>query len=150
MEAIQFLRLNVQRTRPEGQGVVVAVTSPLPHDGKTMVVAWLAQSLAFNDAEVIAVDCDLRNQTLHTYFDARDGFGGRLPNLRLEPAGDNAALPVELTGQESLRWIFAEFRQQADYVVVDTSAVASVRPRLGGRRHRRRSHPCRRSEAHPA
>jgi Mrp family chromosome partitioning ATPase len=126
LEAIQFLRLNVQRTRPEGQGVVVAVTSPLPGDGKTMIVAWLAQSLAFNDAEVVAVDCDLRNQTLHTYFDARDELGGALPNLRLEPARDNAALPVGLTGQEPLRRMFGELRDQADYVVVDTSPVASV------------------------
>ena len=126
LEAIQFLRLNVQRTRPEGQGLVVAVTSPLAGDGKTMVVAWLAQSLAFNEAEVVAVDCDLRNPTLHTYFDARDELGGVLPNLRLVRAGDEAALPVELAGQEPMRRMFDGMREQSDYVVVDTSPVASV------------------------
>jgi tyrosine-protein kinase len=125
LEAVQFLRLNVQRTRPEGEGLVVAVTSPLAGDGKTMVVAWLAQSLAFNEAEVVAVDCDLRNPTLHTYFDARDEVGGVLPNLRLVPAGDQA-LPVELAGQAPMRRMFDGLRDQSDYVIVDTSPVASV------------------------
>jgi Mrp family chromosome partitioning ATPase/capsular polysaccharide biosynthesis protein len=126
LEAIQFLRVNVQRMRPESQGVVVAVTSPLPGDGKTMVVAWLAQSLAFSEAEVVAVDCDLRNPTLHTYFDARDELGDALPNLRLVPAADSAALPVELAGHEPMWRTFDRLRDQADYVVVDTSPVSSV------------------------
>jgi Mrp family chromosome partitioning ATPase len=126
LEAVQFLRLNIQRTRPEGQGVVVAVTSPLAGDGKTMVVAWLAQALAFNEAEVLAVDFDLRSQTLHTYFDAREEFGGALPNLRLVRPDDQATLPVGLTGQEPIREMFEELRDKADYVVVDTSPVASV------------------------
>lgn len=128
LESIQFLRLNVQRFRPQGHGVVVAVTSPMTGDGKTMVVAWLAQALAFNDAEaeVLAVDCDLRHPMLHTYFDDREELGGALPNLRMVNASDYAVLPGGLTGQEPLRAMFDELRDQADYVVVDTSPVASV------------------------
>jgi Mrp family chromosome partitioning ATPase/capsular polysaccharide biosynthesis protein len=126
LEAVQFLRLSVQRVRPEGRGVVVAVTSPLSRDGKTMVVAWLAQSLALSEAEVVAVDCDLRNPTLHTYFEARDELGDVLPNLRLVPAADQAALPFEIAGHEPMWRTFDRLRDQADYVVVDTSPVASV------------------------
>jgi Mrp family chromosome partitioning ATPase len=125
-EAIQFLRLNVQRSRPQEEGVVVAVTSPTAGDGKTTVVAWLAQSLAFNEAEVVAVDCDLRNPTLHTYFDALDEVGGGLPNLRMVRAGDHDMLLLGLTGQEPLQDMFDELRDSADYVLVDTSPVASV------------------------
>jgi len=126
LEAIQFLRLNIQRTRPEGQGIVVAVTSALPGDGKTMVVAWLAQSLAFNEAEVVAVDYDLRSQTLHTYFEARDVLGGALPNLRLVRPGEETALPIGVSGREPMREMFDELRDKADFVVVDTSPVAIV------------------------
>ena len=125
-EAIQFLRLNVQRSRPEGEGVVLAVTSPTAGDGKTTVVAWLAQSLAFNEAEVVAVDCDLRNPTLHTYFDALDEVGGGLPNLRMVRAGDHDMLLLGLTGQEPLQDMFDGLRDSADFVLVDTSPVASV------------------------
>jgi Mrp family chromosome partitioning ATPase len=125
-EAIQFLRLNVQRSKPEGEGVVLAVTSPAAGDGKTTVVAWLAQSLAFNEAEVVAVDCDLRNPTLHTYFDALDEVGGGLSNLRMVRAGDHDMLLLGLTGQEPLQDMFDELRDSADYVLVDTSPVATV------------------------
>jgi Mrp family chromosome partitioning ATPase/capsular polysaccharide biosynthesis protein len=125
LEAIQFLRLNVQRFRPQGRSAVVAVTSPMAGDGKTMVVAWLAQALAFNEAEVLAIDCDLRRPMLHTYFDAREEVGGALPNLRMVAASDPAALPG-LTGHESPLELFAAARDRADYVLVDTSPVASV------------------------
>ena len=50
-------------------GVVIAVTSPAPGDGKSTVTAWLARSLALSGAEVVAVDLDLRKPELHRYFD---------------------------------------------------------------------------------
>jgi Mrp family chromosome partitioning ATPase len=125
-EAIQFLRLNVQRARPRGEGVVLAVTSPTAGDGKTTLVAWLAQSLAFNEAEVVAVDCDLRSPMLHTYFDSPDEVAGGLPNLRVVRADDEDMLLLSLTGQEPLQDMFGELRGSADYVLVDTSPVASV------------------------
>jgi Mrp family chromosome partitioning ATPase len=126
LEAIQFLRLNVQRSRPNGDGVVLAVTSPSAGDGKTTLVAWLAQSLAFNQAEVVAVDCDLRSPMLHTYFDDRDGVGGGLTNLRVVNAADEDMLLLNLTRQEPLKDMLDELRATADYVLVDTSPVASV------------------------
>lgn len=125
LEAIQFLRLNVQRSRPAGDGVVLAVTSPSAGDGKTTLVAWLAQSLAFNQAEVVAVDCDLRSPMLHTYFDAREEGAG-LPNLRVVRAADEDMLLLNLTRPEPLKDMFDELRETADYVLVDTSPVASV------------------------
>jgi Mrp family chromosome partitioning ATPase len=125
LEAIQFLRLNVQRSRPARHGVL-AVTSPTAGDGKTTLVAWLAQSLAFNGAEVVAVDCDLRSPMLHTYFDEPDEAGNVLPNLRIVRAGEEDALVLTLSGQEPLQSMFEEMRATADYVLVDTSPVASV------------------------
>jgi Mrp family chromosome partitioning ATPase len=125
-EAIQFLRLAVQRSKRPGEGLALAVTSPAAGDGKTTVVAWLAQSLAVNEAEVVAVDCDLRSPMLHTYFDALDQVGGGLPNLRMIRAGDHDMLLLGLTGQEPLQDMFNELRETADYVVADTSPVASV------------------------
>jgi Mrp family chromosome partitioning ATPase/capsular polysaccharide biosynthesis protein len=123
LEAIQFLRLNVERSKRHGEGSVLAVTSPTAGDGKTTVVAWLAQSLAFNESEVVAVDCDLRQPMLHTYFDE---VGGGLPNLRMVGASDQDMLLLGLTGREPLKDMFDELRGTADYLLVDTSPVASV------------------------
>ncbi len=125
-EAIQFLRLNVQRSKPRGEGVVLAVTSPTAGDGKTTLVAWLAQSLAVNEAEVVAVDCDLRSPMLHTYFDTPDEVLGRLSNLRVVSANDEELLLLNMAGQDPLQGMFHELREGADFVLVDTSPVASV------------------------
>jgi Mrp family chromosome partitioning ATPase len=125
-EAIEFLRLNVQRFRPGRESVVLAVTSPTAGDGKTTLVAWLAQSLAFNEADVVAVDCDLKRPMLNTYFDGPGEVGGGLPNLRVVRAGDEDMLLLNLTGQEPLQDMFDELRGSADYVLVDTSPVGSV------------------------
>ena len=70
LEAFEFLRMNLQLMGSAGGGLVIAVTSPTPGDGKTTVVAWLARSLALSEADVMAVDLDLRKPELHTYFDA--------------------------------------------------------------------------------
>jgi Mrp family chromosome partitioning ATPase/capsular polysaccharide biosynthesis protein len=125
-EAIEFLRLNVQRFRPGRESVVLAVTSPTAGDGKTTLVAWLAQSLAFNEADVVAVDCDLKRPMLNTYFEGAGEVGGGLPNLRVVRAGDEDMLLLNLTGQQPLQDMFDELRGSADYVLVDTSPVGSV------------------------
>jgi Mrp family chromosome partitioning ATPase len=69
LEAFEFLRLNLELLGPDGESVVVAVTSPAADDGKTTVVAGLANSLSASGADVVAVDLDLRKPDLHRYFD---------------------------------------------------------------------------------
>jgi Mrp family chromosome partitioning ATPase len=63
---------------------------------------------------------------LHTYFDSPDEVAGGLPNLRVVRADDEDMLLLSLTGQEPLQDMFGELRGSADYVLVDTSPVASV------------------------
>jgi Mrp family chromosome partitioning ATPase len=77
LEAFEFLRLNLQLMAHDGDGQVVAVTSPATADGKSTVVAWLARSLALSGDEVVAVDLDLRKPELHAYLNAdhRPGAG---------------------------------------------------------------------------
>jgi Mrp family chromosome partitioning ATPase len=75
LEAFEFLRLNLQLMGPKGDNLVFAVTSPTGGDGKTMVVAWLARSLALSGAEVLAVDLDRRKPDLHSYLNAYDEPG---------------------------------------------------------------------------
>jgi Mrp family chromosome partitioning ATPase len=106
LEAFEFLRMNLQLMGSTGGGLVIAVTSPTPGDGKTTVVAWLARSLALSEADVMAVDLDLRKPELHTYFDAsgeaKDGVlaallesqnevdgGGQAPAPERDPEADS-------------------------------------------------------------
>jgi Mrp family chromosome partitioning ATPase len=95
-EAFEFLRLNLELIGHDGDGAVVAVTSPCPAEGKTTVVAWLARSLALSGAEVMAVDLDLRKPELHRYFDsAVESENGVLEAL-LESGYDGDGSPPDI------------------------------------------------------
>jgi Mrp family chromosome partitioning ATPase len=94
LEAFEFLRLNLQLMGPEGRSRAVAFTSPTARDGKTMVVAWLARSLAQSGAEVVAVDLDLRTPELQTYFDPSDDSGKGVLEALLQ-SQDADGLPAD-------------------------------------------------------
>jgi capsular exopolysaccharide synthesis family protein len=124
-----------------GRRPVIAVTSPVEGEGKTTVVAALAQSLAAAGSEVVAVDLDLRRPSLNEAFDVAvraDGgvlralVGGGDPEQQAQPTtlarlrvlgGGVTPGPV---ATERLRRLFDSLRRTADCVVVDTSPVTSV------------------------
>jgi succinoglycan biosynthesis transport protein ExoP len=90
-EAFQFLRANVatvirapsnSKESGGGRGRMIAVTSPLPGNGKSTVVAGLSDALALAGSTVLAVDCDLRKPTLTEEFGLLPGTDG-LPEALL-------------------------------------------------------------------
>jgi len=50
----------------------------------------------------------------------------RHPHVRLVTGGDDSPLPMELLGTDRLPQLFAELRNNADYVLVDTVPVSTV------------------------
>jgi capsular exopolysaccharide synthesis family protein len=126
VEALEFLRLNLQLMspgggpkgiasggrRPNGSGrrsagrsaastPVIAVTSPMEGDGKTTVVSWLSHLLASGAVDVVAVDMDLRRPTLHTAFELPEGTGDGVLSALLE--GVDGAEQTRPTAQPHLR-----------------------------------------------
>ena len=120
------------------------VTSSAPEEGKSTVVANLAVSLAQTGAAVIAVDCDLRNPSLHNAFALPNDRG--LTSLMLSPdagvrdflkrseaggldvltSGPLPPNPVELLGSKRMDGLIRELRDLADYVIFDTPPVLAV------------------------
>jgi capsular exopolysaccharide synthesis family protein len=118
----------------------IMVTSPQPCDGKTVVAANLAVSIARGlDEHVLLVDCDLRSPKLHKSFDLEVHRGLReyledgnslspylvktpVEKLTLLPAGEIPANPSELLSSEKMRNLIGELkaRYQDRYVIVDT------------------------------
>jgi capsular exopolysaccharide synthesis family protein len=143
-EAFRTLRTNIQFKSLDNPVRTILVTSSAPGEGKSTVVANLAVSLAQTGAAVIAVDCDLRNPSLHTLFGLPNEGG--LTSLVLQPdagvrqflqrseaggldvltSGPLPPNPAELLGSKRMESLIHELRGMADYVVFDTPPVLAV------------------------
>jgi capsular exopolysaccharide synthesis family protein len=143
-EAFRTLRTNIQFKSLDSPVRTLLVTSSAPEEGKSTVAANLAASLAQTGAAVIAVDCDLRNPSLHALFGLPNERG--LTSLMLSPEGgvrqylqrseaSNVDVltsgpvppnPAELLGSKRMESLVRELRDLADYVIFDTPPVLAV------------------------
>jgi len=136
----------------------IMVTSSRPLDGKSLVAANLAVSMAQGINEyVLLVDCDLRRPSLHEVFGLKSNQGLReyledgtsiapylmetpVDKLTLLPAGQSMASPSELLGSEKMQQLIAEIkgRYQNSYVIIDTPPaqfnpeIVSLNPMVDG------------------
>jgi len=143
-EAFRTLRTNIQFKSLDSPIRTILITSSAAEEGKSTVVANLAVSLAQTGAAVIAVDCDLRNPSLHRLFALPNERG--LTSLMLAPdsglrdylqrseagavdvltSGPLPPNPAELLGSKRMESLVRELRDMADYVVFDTPPVLTV------------------------
>lgn len=143
LAAEQFRKLRSHLWRLEGETRTLMVTSPLPKEGKTLVVANLAIALAQGIRDhVLLVDCDFRRPNLHTQFGLhpRGGLANYLagegelaryllktavPKLTLLPLGTIPPNPSELLASREMRELVQEIRERYPdrYVLFDTTPI---------------------------
>ncbi|MEH3038230.1 MAG: polysaccharide biosynthesis tyrosine autokinase [Sphingomonas adhaesiva] len=125
-----------------GGGRVVAITSPLPREGKTTLSICLARVLAMGNRRVVLIDADLRRHSVSDMI--VPGQGERLlkvlsGEMRLEDAlvKDEATglmvLPTAgITGTqdflvpERVTELYARLKREFDVVIVDTAPLLGV------------------------
>ncbi|MBV8206124.1 MAG: polysaccharide biosynthesis tyrosine autokinase [Acidobacteria bacterium] len=124
--------------RPE----VFLITSAVDQEGKTFTSLNLAAALARKRARVLLVDADLRRGTLSATLlqQSNPGLSETLstdaaaPYLELEntpglffmPCGNSLPSLSELLESERMDAVLAGWREEFDYVVVDTPPVLAV------------------------
>jgi capsular exopolysaccharide synthesis family protein len=140
----------------QGEGhKVVQVTSPGQGDGKSLVIANLAVSIAQSGKRVILIDADCRRPRQHLIFglSARDGLAGviagtaeardviqptAVERLSLLPCGRVPPNPAELLTSSRFKEFLDAIREQYDFVLVDTPPLlvvtdpCAVAPRVDG------------------
>jgi capsular exopolysaccharide synthesis family protein len=140
----------------QGEGhKVVQVTSPGQGDGKSLVIANLAVSIAQSGKRVILIDADCRRPRQHKIFglSARDGLAGviagtaeardviqptAVERLSLLPCGRVPPNPAELLTSSRFKEFLDAIREQYDFVLVDTPPLlvvtdpCAVAPRVDG------------------
>ena len=119
---------------------VVLVTSAVPNEGKTTVAVNLAHTLAFGGSRVLLVDGDLRKGSLHKMLDLQPDPGlsdlmgdqtlkdqviqtNNVPNLCFIASGKMHGNPGDAFLGSGLQNLLANWRQEFDYVVIDSSPI---------------------------
>jgi capsular exopolysaccharide synthesis family protein len=131
-----LLFLAVDGARPK----VLLITSALPNEGKSTIAANLARTLAQGGAKVLLVDADLRRGALNDLLGLQRCPGlvevlkapasldciiqsNCQPNLSFIASGARTQNPGDLFLGTSLDQLLARWREQYDYVIIDSTPV---------------------------
>jgi capsular exopolysaccharide synthesis family protein len=138
-EQYRSLRTRISQLDADSPRQVLAISSPVRGDGKTLTVLNLALSMAQEfDRRTLLIDADLRHARLHSLLGIprepglADVLSGAttieeamvtLPGHRLQvlPAGAVHSQPAELLGSSQMRRLIDGLRRHFDRVVIDTA-----------------------------
>jgi capsular exopolysaccharide synthesis family protein len=144
-EQYRILRTNLQALDKSDSPRVVAITSAIHGEGKTITSINLAVTFAhdLNKKSILLVDADMRKGTLtkNLGLKSEKGFsdilsdGAKLDesllsigidNLHILPSGTRPHNPAELLGSQRTRQLLGELKAQYDYVIFDCPPVVPV------------------------
>ena len=141
-EAYRTLSTNIQFSSLDRDVRTLLVTSVGPDEGKSIVLANLAITMAEGGKRVVMVDCDLRRPSLHLIFGLNDqpGLttmmlndqlapplqGTPFENVNLVASGPLPPNPAELISSERFTRVLADIGAGADVVLVDAPPISAV------------------------
>ena len=142
-EAFREIRTSVMFSSADVGSRSVLITSTQPSEGKSVVAANLAVSLAHAGQRVLLVDADMRKPRLHELMKVEQDPGlssllvGRAKvnevvqktstsNLWVMPAGPNPPNPAELLGSTRLVELLRALSEHFDWIVLDSPPVMAV------------------------
>ncbi len=138
-ERFRALRTSLLLSNIDHPPKVILVSSALPREGKTTVSVHLARILAQQTSRVLLVDADMRRPSLHREF-RKDSSENGLSSLLATPsddlsgapihdfggglhvllAGPRSPFPAEMLASRRMSLALAGWRDQFDYIVLDT------------------------------
>jgi capsular exopolysaccharide synthesis family protein len=143
-EAFRSLRTNLQFAEVNNPVHTLLVTSTSPAEGKTSVVANLANVIAQNDREVVVIDADLRRPGIHKIFKLSNSIGltdyfilaQNLMNgmvkatdtnrLSVITSGNLPPNPSELLSSDKMKNIISILGEHFNSIILDTPPLLAV------------------------
>ncbi len=143
-EAYRTLRTNLMFSNLDNPVRTLAITSPVPGEGKSAALANLAVTLAQSGHDTIIVDCDLRKPAQHDLWklDNTEGLTTMLlseaalanpalqavgiDHLRVLTSGPLPPNPADVLVSRRMDQAIAALKEQADYVLFDVPPVLVV------------------------
>lgn len=141
-ESYRTLRTSLLLTSATHPPQVLAITSAMPSEGKTLTAINCATVLAQQGAKVLLVDADLRQPSLHQAFNIPRGQGlsgilagacraeqaiariEEMPYLAVLPSGTPPAYPAEAFASKTMADLIQRWRSEYDHIVLDTPPVS--------------------------
>lgn len=141
-ENFRQLRANLQFANVDDHPRVIAITSSIPGEGKSMVAMNLASTLAEAGFTVCLVDADLRRPTIAKVMglpgqvgltsvlihqvDLSEALQRAGSNLFVLSSGPTPPNPSEVLASSYVREIVRSLLERVDYVVIDTAPLLPV------------------------
>lgn len=139
-EKIRALRTELLLRREPNRADVIALLSPDRGEGRSLLAAELAIAFAQMGRPTLLVDADLRHPRQHMLFGTDNGSGlvqaiqsgtrpqyrrvRGLPRMWLLTAGDVPTNPLELLTSNDFASMIDEWRENYEFVVIDTAPVS--------------------------
>lgn len=156
-EAMRIVRMNLDfmlNQVPDGKAKTVLFTSTLSGEGKTFLSVNLSGIFALSGKKVLLIGMDIRNPKLNEYIDLPSSAGLTnylsSSNAKIEdfifqhkgfeqlyvlPPGSIPPNPTELLMNKKVDELFAQFKKEYDFIIVDTAPVSLVSDTLIIARH---------------
>jgi tyrosine-protein kinase Etk/Wzc len=147
-EALRIVKTNLDFMLgqvPESEAKIIFMTSTVSGEGKTFLSVNLAGTMALSKKKVLLMGMDVRNPKLNEYIALPNNSGltdylssskapisdyifksNSFENLYVLPAGIIPPNPTELLMSKKVGELFAQFKKEYDYVIVDMAPVSLV------------------------
>ena len=139
-EAFRNIRTSILLSFSEKPPKKIAISSPNPAEGKTMIAINTAIALSQTGAQVLIIEADLRKPRVYKIFDQENGVGlsnflsghaeldsiirkTGVPNLSCILAGPLPPNPSELLGSYLFRNMIESLGDRFDHIILDVPPV---------------------------
>jgi len=145
-ESYKMLRTKLQFSFVDQKCPVIAVSSAMAGEGKSLSSTNLAYSMTQLDKKVLLIDCDMRRPTIFTklpvrkepglsnYLTGQNDLGVVIQPCAVDDgatfdviaSGQTPPNPIELLSSHKMEQTLEELRQHYDYIILDLPPVGEV------------------------
>ncbi|KGL42243.1 hypothetical protein BMT55_15110 [Listeria newyorkensis] len=139
-EQFRMIRTNIEFISKKRSLKTIMITSTKPQEGKSTIIANLADVMGRQDLHVLIIDADLRLPSQHYILGADNSVGLTdileetvdleaviqntvLVNVDIIPAGQSPNNPSELLSKPALAALLETVKKQYDFILVDAPPV---------------------------